>query len=348
MNKKLLNGRYRLLKPLDSGGMAEVHLAEDVTRQGLPYAIKIMSTLNLDPQDRTWAIESFEREARILRGLQHPSLVKVIDFFSQGDSWYLVMDFVDGETLDARLRRSLQSRLTLPETLVITRQLCEVLEYLHANNPPVIFRDLKPANVMLLTDGNLKLIDFGIARFFRPGQTQDTANLGTPGYAAPEQYGAAQSDQRSDVYGLGVLLHQMLTGHDPVQTPFNFPPVQNLNPSLPGELQTIVQKATQMQTNLRYKTVAEMWADVRRMATLTPLNVPAASEAQKRQGALLRMRRALESGDLRRIATAYYPDVKEMYLTLSNDERYQIETALTQYPWLTITDLNIILHYSKG
>lgn len=194
----------------------------------------------------------------MLANLDHPGLTAVTDFFFEVGNWYLVMDFVVGETLGDRLDRSPNRRLSLRETLGITRQLCTVLDYLHDQHPPVVFRDLKPGNVMLTPDDKVKLIDFGIARFFKPGRSRDTVNLGTPGYAAPEQYGGkGQTDPRSDIYSLGVLLHEMLTGYDPQSTPFNLPRPRSLAPAIPPAVEQVILRATQSDPAARYQSIAQ-------------------------------------------------------------------------------------------
>jgi len=257
----LLQNRYRILRQIGGGGMAVVYLAEDTRLAGRRCAIKEMSPAQLAPQDRNWAIQMFRREAQILANLKHPGLTPVTDFFPERGNWYLVMDYVEGETLQERLDRTRDGRLPLDEALNITRQLCDVLEYLHRQNPPVVFRDLKPGNVMLTPQNEVKLIDFGIARFFKPGQTRDTVNLGTPGYAAPEQYGGlGQSDPRADVYSLGVLLHQMVTGYDPTTatTPFPLPPPGSLMRGLPAHVEEVISRATRIQPDLRFRSVGEL------------------------------------------------------------------------------------------
>jgi len=257
----LLQNRYRVVRKIGGGGMGIVYLAEDTRLAGRRCAIKEMSPTQLAPQDRTWAIPAFQQEAQMLANLKHHGLTPVTDFFPEGGNWYLVMDFAEGETLEKRLEKAPGGRLPLGEALNVIRQLCDVLEYLHRQTPPVVFRDLKPSNVMLTPGGEVKLIDFGIARFFKLGQTRDTVNLGTPGYAAPELFGGlGQSDPRSDVYSLGVLLLQMITGYDPVAavTPFPLPAPGSLMPGLPPHVEETISRATRVQPNLRHQSVIEL------------------------------------------------------------------------------------------
>jgi len=257
----LLQNRYRVVRKIGGGGMGIVYLAEDTRLAGRRCAIKEMSPAQLAPQDRTWATNAFRQEAQMLANLKHPGLASVTDFFPEGGNWYLVMDFVEGETLEKRLEKAPGGRLPLGEALNVIRQLCDVLEYLHRQNPPVVFRDLKPGNVMLTPGGEVKLIDFGIARFFKVGQTRDTVNLGTPGYAAPELFGGlGQSDPRSDVYSLGALLLQMVSGYDPVAgvTPFPLPAAGSLMPGLPPHVEETISRATRVQPNLRHQSVIEL------------------------------------------------------------------------------------------
>ena len=257
-----LQNRYHILQRLGGGGMGVVYLAEDSRLPGRRCAIKEMSPDQLPAPDRNWAIQAFQQEAQMLANLKHPGLTLVTDYFPEHSNWYLVMDFIEGETLEARLAKAPGGRLPVEEALRITRQLCEVLTYLHNQNPPVIFRDLKPSNVMLTLQGEVKLIDFGIARFFKPGQTRDTVNLGTPGYAAPEQYGkmGLQSGPRADVYSLGALLLQMVTGYDPVTapTPIPLPDPRSVMHTIPPHITAVITQATQIQPDLRYGSIREM------------------------------------------------------------------------------------------
>lgn len=239
----VLQDRYELERKLGQGGMGAVYLANDRRLSTVRWAVKELSdALMSDPAERRQAAENFRHEAELLARLNHPNLPRVTDHFTQDGKSYLVMELVEGETLQTYMQREGLPR-PLPEVLDWAEQLCAVLSYLHNQHPPIIFRDLKPANVMLTPSGQLKLIDFGIARLFKPGQAHDTQAFGTVGYSAPEQYGRGQTDQRSDVFSLAVLLHQLLTGYDPTNTPFRIPPAAQLNPELPGELSAALEQA---------------------------------------------------------------------------------------------------------
>jgi serine/threonine protein kinase len=194
----LLQQRYHLLSQVGKGGFGVIYKAADTHLGNRLVAIKQLNRRGIAAGKLTAASEAFKREALMLAHLMHPNLPRVYDFFSEGGCWYLVMDFIAGETLEAYLYR-MGGRLPLEEVLQIGIRLCSVLEFLHTRPSPIIYRDLKPANVMLTPEGHLYLIDFGIARFFR----QDTAVFGTPGYTAPEQYGQAQTTPSADIYSLG-------------------------------------------------------------------------------------------------------------------------------------------------
>lgn len=222
----LLGNRYAVMGLLGRGGMGAVYKAMDLRLDNILVAIKEMSTAALGPGKVENALEAFKREASMLIELRHPSLPRVTDFFSAGgDRWYLVMDYIEGETLEAVVRR--QGRVPEKELINWTLQLCAVLGYLHEREPPVIFRDVKPANIMLTAGNKIKLIDFGIARHFNPGAASDTVYFASLGFAPPEQFGSDQTDHRSDIFSLGVTLHYLLTGIDPAGNPFNFEPPEN-------------------------------------------------------------------------------------------------------------------------
>ncbi len=227
----LLRGRYRVLKRVGQGGFGAVYQAEDTALGNRLVAVKEMGQHGLSERDLQEATEAFQREALLLAGLNHPGLPHIYDQFSEDGRSYLVMEYIDGTTLEEGLNLMPARRLDVQEALEIALQICDVLEYLHTRQPPIIFRDLKPANVMLTPQGNLYLIDFGIARFFTPGKAKDTIRFGSPGYAPPEQYGQAQTTAQSDIYALGALLHQVISGNDPTNTPFVFAPLRLARPA---------------------------------------------------------------------------------------------------------------------
>lgn len=261
-SQSLLNNRYVVLKKIAQGGMSAIYQALDKQKPGVIWAVKEMSETAISPGERAETIEAFRREAVMLRTLNHPNLVKVVDVFQDPDKgrWYMVMELLAGKTL---LEVMEETPGHLPERRVLgwATQICDVLHFLHTQNPPIIYRDMKPGNVMELSaNGVCKVIDFGIARFWKPGRTKDTLVLGTPGYAPPEQYGKGQTAASSDVYALGATLHHLLTGRDPESKPFKFPPVRQLNPRISPATEAAIAKATQIKPADRYQSIAEMKA----------------------------------------------------------------------------------------
>lgn len=274
----LLASRYRIVRKLGAGGMAAVYLAEDQRLTGKQWAIKEMTDAALtNTTARLEAIQAFRQEAEILAQLDHPNLPKVVDYFSEGGNQYLVMEYIQGQTLGERFA---QNRGPLPESqvLVWADKLCQVLAYLHNQRPPIIFRDLKPDNIMLRADGEIKLIDFGIARHFKPGQSKDTQAFGTIGYAPPEQHGKGQSDVRSDIYALGATLHCLLTGRDPSLDPFTFARVRTLNSSISSTLDDAIAKAVSFKPEDRWHSMEALRQALRTQpipASVMPQRAPA-------------------------------------------------------------------------
>ncbi len=250
----LLKERYRIINQIGQGGQAAIYKGQDTGLGNRLVAIKEMSQDGLSPNELQEAADAFKREAHMLADLQHPNIPSIYDYFHEAGHWYLVMEFIEGETLEDYLARAEGGTLPVKEVLDIGIQLCSVLEYLHNHQPPIISRDLKPGNVMRAADGHLYLIDFGIARHFKPGQSRDTTALGSLGYAAPEQYGKAQTTARSDIYSLGVILHQALTGNDPVSnkpTMFDFPSLNLPSDPAAAELQKLLLQMLDRQESAR-------------------------------------------------------------------------------------------------
>jgi serine/threonine protein kinase len=237
----ILHTRFSILEKIGEGGMAAVYKASDLRLPGKLWALKEMSESWIpDPDDRAMAVQAFKQEALLLAKLNHPNLPRVIDSFSEKDRQYLVMEYIEGETLEKILQKK-STPFTEEQVLPWAVQLCDVLSYLHNLAEPVIFRDLKPSNIMIDRSNQVKLIDFGIVRFFKPGKTKDTMAIGTHGYIAPEAI-SGQTDARSDLYSLCVVLHEMLTKHNPTTTLFNLPPIRQFNPSISQEWERIIQR----------------------------------------------------------------------------------------------------------
>ncbi len=259
----LIDNRYRVERLLGQGGMSNIYVCQDTRLGGTQHAVKEMTARYSNPEEQAAALNHFHREANLLARLRHPSLPTVTDYFQFQGRYYLVMEYVKGEDLGRMLARV---GGPLPERQVAEwgSEIATVLYYLHCQKPdPIIFRDVKPSNIMI--DGSkVKLIDFGIARHFNPSKKGDTMRIGSPGYAPPEQY-SGQSDPRSDIYALGVTLHQALTGRDPTQTqtPFQLPPVRSLNPQVSEGMARILNRATQMLPENRYQDMLEMKRDLR-------------------------------------------------------------------------------------
>jgi serine/threonine protein kinase len=252
----VLKQRYRVVSLLGQGGMGAVYKAEDIQFGNRLMAVKEMSLSGMNAQEIAEVTDAFKREALMLAGLVHPNLPRVYDHFTEGGRWYVVMDFIEGETLEACLNKPQIEGLPVEEVLNIGIQLCTVLDYLHTRQPPIIFRDLKPANVLLTAEGHVYLIDFGIARHFKPGKNRDTTILGSPGYAAPEQYGKTQTTPSADIYSLGVTLHQLLSGNDPTFDPFQFAPLQLSGQAGFSRLETLIMQMLKMSKDERPASMA--------------------------------------------------------------------------------------------
>ncbi|MBN2393574.1 MAG: zinc ribbon domain-containing protein [Anaerolineae bacterium] len=251
--------RYVIIEKIAQGGMGAIYKAQDKRLQGKEVALKEMSEAAIVPYEKEKVLESFTREAQLLASLNHPNLVRVTDRFQEGERHYMVMEFIEGKTLE-RLLEQQPGGFSEERVLSWAGQLCDVLSYLHNQPQPIIYRDIKPANIMVVASSDdVKLIDFGIARFFKPGQSKDTIQFGTEGYAPPEQYGKSQTDVCADVYALGVTLHELLTHHDPATQPFKYPPVRQLSPGVSKHVESAIAKAVELNKDHRFKSMAEMW-----------------------------------------------------------------------------------------
>ena len=247
------NDTYEIRSIIGKGGMSTVYLAEH-KRLHTRWAVKEVRK----QQDARF---DFLAESNILKRLQHPMLPRIVDIFEDRDCIYVVEDFVEGITLDELLKR--QKRISETQGTQWFRELCGVLRYLHSQRPhPIIYRDMKPSNVMIQPDGALKLIDFGIAREYKQESSADTTYIGTKGYAAPEQFGRAQTDARTDIYSLGVTMYHLLTGKSPYEPPYQFVPARQLCPELSRGMEHILERCVCSEPADRYQSVDELLDDL--------------------------------------------------------------------------------------
>ena len=255
----LLQDRYEIIRVVAIGGMSIVYQARDRRFSNVTKvcAVKEMVNSAPDPHLRELAIQNFEREANILATLSHPAVPKIFDYFSEGNRSYLVMEFIEGQDLETVLN---QTPDFIPEQKIIewALQICDVLDYLHSFNPPIIYRDIKPSNVMLDRHERIMLVDFGIAKVFQTGQKGTM--IGTEGYSPPEQYRGA-AEPRGDLYALGATMHHLLTKRDPrLEPPFSFHerPIRSFNPQVSEGLEAIVMRALEYDVEKRFASAKEM------------------------------------------------------------------------------------------
>jgi len=250
----IVGGRYRVVRPLGGGGMKLVYLAEDLRLAARRCALAEVVDNFTNPDAQRQAVDAFQREADMLARLNNEHIPRVFDRFSEQNRHYLVMEYIDGATLEEEMKQA-GGRLAEPRVIDIALQILDTLEYLHGLEPPVIYRDLKPSNVMMMGNGQAKLIDFGIARHFQP--LQNATMIGTQGYAPPEQY-RGKVELRSDLYALGATMHHALSGRDPAnEAPFSFPPLATLCPDANPALTALVDDALAYDVERRVPSAAE-------------------------------------------------------------------------------------------
>lgn len=252
---QVIDDKYEILKLIGQGGMSKVYLAMD-KRLNKQWAVKEIEKRARDRNNEI-VIQSAVAEANMIKQLDHPAIVRIVDIIDEKNVIYIIEDYIEGETLSSIL----ENNGAQPQELVIewAMQLCSALEYLHTRRPPIVYRDMKPANVMVKPDGNIKVIDFGIAREYKEQGLADTVCLGTRGYAAPEQFGGkGQTDARTDIYCLGATLYHLLTGQNPAEPPYEMYPIRQWNPQLSAGLEAIILKCTQFNPEDRYQSCAEL------------------------------------------------------------------------------------------
>lgn len=264
----LVDGKYKILSEIGRGGMSVVYMAIN------------------EKANKTWAVKEVRKDGKMdfntvrqgllaeidtLKKLRHPNLPSIVDVIEDEDSFIIVMDYIEGRSLD----KIIEENGAQPEAFVVewAKQLCDVFGYLHSRQPAIIYRDMKPANVMLKPDGNIMVIDFGTAKNYEI-DLGETTGIGTIGYAAPEQYigsGLGRTDARTDIYCLGITMYHLLTNIDPCKNLISNKSIRAVNPALSHGLDAIIQKCTQQQPADRYQNCAELMYDLENYEILEPL-----------------------------------------------------------------------------
>lgn len=259
----VIDGKYEILKEIGRGGMSIVYLAMD-KRLNKQWAVKEIRKKGSGKNDEI-VVNSLLAEANMMKKLDHPALPRIVDIIDNGVTIYVVMDYIEGESLD----KILNEYGAQPEERVVgwAKQLCDALSYLHSQKPPIIYRDMKPANIMLKPEGNIKIIDFGIAREYKEQNLADTTVLGTKGYAPPEQY-SGQTDARSDIFALGMTMHHLLTGVDP-RSGEAYAPVRQWNPELSEGIEIIIDRCVEPAAENRYQSCSDLLYDLEHPELIT-------------------------------------------------------------------------------
>ena len=236
----VIDGKYKVLSEIGHGGMSVVYLAIN-EKANKPWAIKEVRKNGV--KDFEIVRQSLLVETDLLKKLSHPNLPSIVDIIDYDDNFLIVMDYIEGNTLEHTLKE--QGAQKQEDVVDWAIQLCDVLDYLHNCKPPIIYRDMKPSNIMLKSDGQVVLIDFGTAREFKKANVADTTCLGTQGFAAPEQFGGmGQTDARTDIYCLGATMYYIVTGHNPSEPPYEMYPIRKWNQNLSSGLESIILKCS--------------------------------------------------------------------------------------------------------
>ena len=337
----MLEGRYLIQDVIGIGGMGSVYRARDMHFPNVVklVAVKEMINQGRDPIVRQTIIQNFEREANILVTLNHFSIPKIFDYFSHDERSYLVEEYIHGKDLEAILSET-SGMLAEDQVVAWAIELCDVLEYLHGHKPePIIFRDLKPSNIMINHQGHVILVDFGIAKTFQSGQKGTM--IGTEGYSPPEQY-RGDATMRADIYSLGATLHHLLTRRDPrLEPPFSFDerPVRALNPGVSVELEAVLQTALQYNPEERFPSASEMkkalLAAAKKTGVLDRIKVPNVSPDQ-----MVKPLWVFRCEDEVRGSPGY--DMGMIFIGSYDNNLYGLDAALGEFRWKYPTEGGIV------
>ncbi|WP_411679158.1 serine/threonine-protein kinase [Clostridium thailandense] len=248
----ILDKKYEVIKTLGQGGMSTVYLCKNIKLENL-WAIK-----EIDKSLKSNV--NFLTESDILKKLSHSGIPRIVDIFYENDNLYMVEDYIEGETLESYIDKN--KKIDIHELCKIALSLSDIIHYLHSFRPPIIYRDLKPSNIMITLSGKIVLIDFGISRVYKKGNKEDTIYMGSKGYAAPEQYGMEQTCRQTDIYGLGAVIYFMINGKAPANF---FEPVKNesYGENIDIRLKRVIQKAMQIDIDKRYNSIEEFQEELK-------------------------------------------------------------------------------------
>jgi serine/threonine-protein kinase len=282
-----LRARYKIARVLSSTRLRNIYLAEDLHHKGKPWVIRQIQPVGFEGADRSWMLNQFESEARVLSSLEHPGLAKIVDFFAQDLCLYTIREFVQGLDLGTILAQR-GGRLPERESLTTALAVAEMMQFLLKKKlPPIVFRELSLANLIYTPDGKTKFIDFGFSRLFsREGR------LGAPDYSAPEQFTEESGvDSRALVYNTGALLYHLLSGHNPGSTPFSLPPLEQMNHEVSERTLKLVSQAVQNDPERRFSTLADFSKALQAAYAAKPKKVAPKSTKGKKSGGTQRLER---------------------------------------------------------
>jgi outer membrane protein assembly factor BamB/tRNA A-37 threonylcarbamoyl transferase component Bud32 len=337
-----LADRYQIEGVVGVGGMGAVYRTRDLRFTATRIvALKEMVNQARDELVRTTIVKNFEREANILASLNHPSIPKIHDFFTIEDRSYLVMEFVQGNNLETILT---QTQGFIPEGQVVTWAIeaCDVLQYLHTHEPePIVFRDMKPANIMITPGNHVMLVDFGIAKTFEAGQKGTM--IGTEGYSPPEQY-RGEATPQVDIYALGATLHHVLTRKDPrIEPPFTFSerPISRINPAVSIEIETVINTALQYNAADRFASAADMKTALikaaRKTGILTAASAPTGVITPNQN---IQPLWTFQCEDEIRGTATYHDGI--VYIGAYDNNLYALNAATGEFLWKHATDGGVV------
>lgn len=265
----ILFEKYSVTKLLAYGGVFTMYLVKDL-HSGKEFAMKVLDKSNANFEKDRWSIvyDAIRKEACVMMKMDHPLIPRIVDVNEDDTYFCIVQEYFEGRTLDSIVK--MQGAQPVEKVVEWGKQLCDFLTYLHEQNPPYIHRDMQPGNILMMSNGKIKVIHFGIMKEFNPADKMDICCFGTKGYAAPEQYGTGPSDMRTDIYSLGMTMHNLITGASPAAFPYETLPIGNYNPDFPKGLEYIISKCIQPNPNDRYQSCKELKADLDNYLKLSP------------------------------------------------------------------------------